>query len=288
MTTGMTFNNKLSLFIPRVVPEWASQEMITTKFKTLDIGTIQRVDFLEKVGSNGVKSYQAFLHFEMWEDNAATRNIQEKIIDPQQTAKLVYDEPWYWILLKNNNPLTQEEVAANAALHERVLALEQQVAQLNNNMIYWNNLTYTYLNWHNSHLAPLWSHAVNTGMNDDIPDWMNNNEAAPTMTQMAEQTAMVDNDADANSSMPSLVSNSDDNNPYLNLDSMRDDEESSVTPSLVSDNEISDDDTVIQTPPYGITTGTPVTPEHNYVATHHLPFDDSVIVDLTDRFDEDD
>jgi len=275
MTTGMTFNNKLSLFIPRVVPEWASQEMITAKFKTLDIGTIQRVDFLEKVGSNGVKYYQAFLHFEMWEDNAATRNIQEKIIDPQQTAKLVYDEPWYWILLKNNNPLTQEEVAVNAALQERILALEQQVTQLNNNMIYWNNLTYTYLNWHNSQLAPLWSHAVNTGMNEGIPEWMNNHEGAPTMTQMAEQSAMMDNDADANSSLPSLVSVSDD-------------EESSVTPSLVSDNEISDDETVIQTPPHGITTGTPVTPEHNYVATHHFPFDDSVIVDLTDRFDEDD
>lgn len=275
MTTGMTFNNKLSLFIPRVVPEWASQEMITTKFKTLDIGTIQRVDFLEKVGSNGVKYYQAFLHFEMWEDNAATRNIQEKIVDPQQTAKLVYDEPWYWILLKNNNPLTEEEVAANAALQERVLALEQQVAQLNNNMIYWNNLTYTYLNWHNSQLAPLWSHAVNTGMNESVPEWMTNHEGAPTMTQMAEQSAMMDNDVDANSSLPSLVSVSDD-------------EESSVTPSLVSDNEISDDETVIQTPPHGITSGTPVTPEHNYVATHHFPFDDSVIVDLTDRFYEDD
>lgn len=262
MTTGMTFNNKLSLFIPRIVPEWASQEMITTKFRTLDIGTIQRVDFLEKVGANGVKYYQAFLHFEMWEDNAATRNIQEKIVDPQQTAKLVYDEPWYWILLKNNNPLTQEEVAANAALQERVLALEQQVAQLNNNMIYWNNLTYTYVNWHNSLLTPLWSHAVNTGMNEGIPEWMNNHEEAPTMTQMAEQSAMMDNDSDASSSIPSLVSE--------------------------TDNEISDDETVIQTPPHGITSGTPVTPEHNYVATQHFPFDDSVIVDLTERFDEED
>ena len=135
MTTGMTFNNKLSLFIPRVVPEWASQEMITTKFNALDIGTIERVDFLEKVGSNGVKYYQAFLHFEMWEDNAVTRNIQEKIVNPEQTAKLVYDEPWYWILLKNNNPLTQEEVAANAALQERVVALKQQVTELNNHMV---------------------------------------------------------------------------------------------------------------------------------------------------------
>ena len=61
----MTFNNKLSLFIPRVVPEWASQDLIADKFKMLDIGTISRVDFLEKSSANGVKYYQAFLHFEM-------------------------------------------------------------------------------------------------------------------------------------------------------------------------------------------------------------------------------
>ena len=89
----MTFNNKLSLFIPRIVPEWASQDMIVDKFKTLDIGTINRVDFLEKQSANGVKYFQAFLHFETWDDNAATRNIQERIYDSESSARLVYDEP---------------------------------------------------------------------------------------------------------------------------------------------------------------------------------------------------
>ena len=176
MTTGMTFNNKLSLFIPRVVPEWASREMIADKFKMLDIGTISRVDFLEKSSANGVKYYQAFLHFEMWEDNAATRNIQARIYNSEQCARLIYDDPWYWILLKNHNPLTQEEVVANAALQERVVALEEQIVQIQNNVAYWNNVTYTQLNWHYSIIAPLWAHAVNTGMNEGEPAWLNNND----------------------------------------------------------------------------------------------------------------
>ena len=255
MTTGMTFNNKLSLFIPRVVPEWASQDLIAGKFKLLDIGTISRVDFLEKFSANGVKYYQAFLHFEMWEDNAATRNIQEKICDSEQSARLIYDEPWYWILLKNQNPLTEEEVAANAALQQRIVAPEQQIVHIQNNLIYWNNVTYTQINWHNNLLTPLWAHAVNTGMHEGVPAWLNNNDTAPTMEQMAQQTAMVadDNDLDNES-------------------------EHSSIPSLISD-----DDSFIQTPPNHITGGTPVTPQHNYTTTNY-PFDDSVVIDLTNEF----
>ena len=280
MTTGMTFNNKLSLFIPRVVPEWASREMIADRFKMLDIGTISRVDFLEKFSANGVKYYQAFLHFEMWEDNAATRNIQARIYDSEQSAKLIYDDPWYWILLKNHNPLTQEEVAVNAALQERVVALEEQIVQIQNNVTYWNNVTYTQLNWHYSIIAPLWAHAVNTGMNEGEPAWLNNNDNAPTMEEIVEQTAMVANDTDSetHSSMPSLVSasdseydNSDDDSEYDNSD---DDTEY----------DYSDDDVVMETPPNNhITGGAPVTPQHNYT-TNHYPFNDSVVIDLTEEF----
>ena len=271
MTTGMTFNNKLSLFIPRVVPEWASREMIADKFKMLDIGTIGRVDFLEKSSANGVKYYQAFLHFEMWEDNAATRNIQARIYNSEQCARLIYDDPWYWILLKNHNPLTQEEVVANAALQERVVALEEQIVQIQNNVAYWNNVTYTQLNWHYSIIAPLWAHAVNTGMNEGEPAWLNNNDNAPTMEEIVEQTAMVANDTDSetHSSMPSLVSASD--SEYDNSD---DDTEY----------DYSDDDVVMETPPNNhITGGAPVTPQHNYT-TNHYPFDDSVVIDLTEEF----
>ena len=271
MTTGMTFNNKLSLFIPRVVPEWASREMIADKFKMLDIGTISRVDFHEKSSANGVKYYQAFLHFEMWEDNAATRNIQARIYNSEQCARLIYDDPWYWILLKNHNPLTHEEVAVNAALQERVVALEEQIVQIQHNVAYWNNVTYTQLHWHNSLLTPLWAHAVNTGMNEGQPAWLNNNDNAPTMEEIVEQTAMVANDTDSetHSSMPSLVSDDD-----IEYDNSDDDTEY----------DYSDDDVVMETPPNNhITGGAPVTPQHNYT-TNHYPFDDSVVIDLTEEF----
>lgn len=293
MTTGMTFNNKLSLFIPRVVPEWASQDMIGDKFKMLDIGTISRVDFLEKFSTNGVKYYQAFLHFEMWDDNPATRNLQAKIYNSEQCARLIYDDPWYWILLQNHNPLTQEEVVANAELLERVVALEAQIVQIQNNVAYWNNVAYTQLNWHHSLLAPLWAHAVNTGMNETEPEWLNNNDNAPTMGEIVEQTATMSNDtgSDTHSSIPSLVSASDNDAQDHDLH-----QSDTSIPSLVnvgdseydyyddSEYDYSDDDIVMETPPNNhITGGAPVTPQQNYT-TNHYPFDNSVVIDLTEEF----
>ena len=90
-------------------------------------------------------------------------------------------------------------------------------------------------------------HAIHAGMNEGIPEWIDSYHEAPTMTQMAEQSAMMDNDSDASS--------------YRIL----------VEAKRMLD---SDDETVIHDTPHGITSGTPVTPEHNYVATQRFPFDD--------------
>ena len=43
-----TFNNKLSIFIPHVLSDWANEHSISIIFKKLDIGEVERVDFVEK------------------------------------------------------------------------------------------------------------------------------------------------------------------------------------------------------------------------------------------------
>ena len=177
INTGMTFDNKLSLCIPRVVSEWANKDLIINKFQALNIGMISRVDLVEKTSANGIKYYMAFLHFEEWEDNAATRNIQYKILNEENNARLVYDEPWYWILLKNNNPLSDED----AALQERVVQLEQQVANLNSwNTYLYNQINFIYYTQNNQHMS---------------------NVVASHMVEAEE-----DEEEDDNSSIPSLVS----------------------------------------------------------------------------------
>ena len=137
-----TFNNKLSIFIPRVLPEWANEESISIIFKKFDIGQVERVDFVEKTNQytnqyNNIY-YHAFVHFKEWSDTTISRNIQEKIFDPDQVAKIVYDDPKYWIILKNNNPMTANEVKQE----KRIIDLEKQNTNQNKIMLnYLNRVT---------------------------------------------------------------------------------------------------------------------------------------------------
>ena len=201
INTGMMFDNKLSLCIPRVVSEWANKDLIINKFQALNIGVIDRVDLVEKTSANGIKYYMAFLHFEEWEDNAATRNIQYKILNEENNARLVYDEPWYWILLKNNNPISDED----AALQERVVQLEQQVANLNSwNTYLYNQINFIYYTQNNQHMSNVASQMVE----DDEEEEYDDNSTIPSL--VSNDTNLTIETPDNNNtpnSPPSILQN---------------------------------------------------------------------------------
>ena len=89
----------ISLYIPHVFAN-ISKKMVAETFEDLRIGNVKRVDFVYKSGSNG--NFNAvYIHFNHWYDNVAARNFQERVISPNMEARIVYDEPWYWIVLEN-------------------------------------------------------------------------------------------------------------------------------------------------------------------------------------------
>jgi hypothetical protein len=100
------FDNKLSLFIPRVF-ENIREESIIKVFETLCIGSVNYVDFVQKQGKNGKIYYAAFIHFNHWYDNTASRNFQERVLNPNKEARLVYDDPWYWIVFENTSAVVK-------------------------------------------------------------------------------------------------------------------------------------------------------------------------------------
>jgi hypothetical protein len=91
----------ISLFIPRVFINITWQEIVQV-FNQLRIGKVSRVDFQKKRGRDGRAYHSVFVHFEYWYDNVAARNFQARVLDPLQEARLVYDDPWHWIVLENN------------------------------------------------------------------------------------------------------------------------------------------------------------------------------------------
>lgn len=89
----------ISLYIPHVFSNF-SKKMVAETFENLRIGNVKRVDFVHKRSSNGDYN-AAYIHFNYWCDNVAACNFQERVLNPNKEARIVYDEPWYWIVLEN-------------------------------------------------------------------------------------------------------------------------------------------------------------------------------------------
>lgn len=93
-----------SLYIPRVYAN-ITTEFIAETFENLDLGTVDRVEAVPRDGDN--TSYMAFVYFSSWNtQNKAAVNLANRIKCPkpgESQARIVYDDPWFWILLPNKS-----------------------------------------------------------------------------------------------------------------------------------------------------------------------------------------
>lgn len=94
-----------SLLVPHIFMN-IPMEKIKSSFERLDLGKVERIDSVIKISREGYKYRMAFIHFEYWNmNNEAGVNLKEKIENPNKEARLVYDDPWYWLLLPNKSYL---------------------------------------------------------------------------------------------------------------------------------------------------------------------------------------
>ena len=190
------FNKYLSIYIPRVTSEWADEAMIMETFKNNNIGIVTRVDIVKKE-----TYYQAFVHFQQWYDSQMTRNLQSRILDPNREARIVHDDPNYFLLLKNKNPMSEIEVRLEKRIMEleeknkihmqieiahlnRIMELETKFARLETHL--WQEQ-----NGYNHNLTPLWCHQDNN--EQEIPEWYNGSlNYNCSMAEYASQTKEFD------------------------------------------------------------------------------------------------
>ena len=118
-------NQTTSLYIPFVFPN-ITEKRIMYVFRQLDIGDVERVDFVDKNRESDGKAYKmAFVHFRSWYMNNSVDNIHKTLASsPNAPAKIVYDDPWYWNVFVNNKPRSVDELAL-----ERELAITKAVLQ---------------------------------------------------------------------------------------------------------------------------------------------------------------
>lgn len=97
-----------SVFIPRVFINITEERLVET-FKKLDIGLVGSVQLIRKTSKDGTNYWMAFIHFDYLYDTEKARQFKEDVEDETKQAKLVYEDPWYWLVL----PFRKKETQTN-------------------------------------------------------------------------------------------------------------------------------------------------------------------------------
>ena len=71
-------------------------------------------------------SNEATIYMDYWYHNQCVENLQEKINDSNQQARIIYDDPNYWVLY-NRATLFNE----SSSLHNKVTYLEGKIDKTN-------------------------------------------------------------------------------------------------------------------------------------------------------------
>jgi len=116
-----------SICIPRIFNNIPNSKIIKT-FEGLDLGKVKCIDIIMKTGVNNEKIKMAFVHFSEWYNNPAANNLRKKIENPNYEAKVMYDDPWYWILLPNTSSSEKNCLLnLNLNIEEKIDKLENDI-----------------------------------------------------------------------------------------------------------------------------------------------------------------
>jgi len=122
-------SQSLSLMIPRVFPQYVDEQKIIDIFHKQQLGRVYKVSIIRMPDSKkrAYPIYQAFVYFSAWYDNDIAYNFQQRIFGPNAQARIVYDDPWYWVAFENtkkrlsNNDKRMIRLGYQAYLSEQVI-----------------------------------------------------------------------------------------------------------------------------------------------------------------------
>lgn len=101
---------KMSLYIPHVFAFMSSDRIKHVVENYL--GKVSRIDIVPKYSLDGNFYNSVYIHMAEWYDTQTVANFQERVLDPYKQAKIVYNDPYFWIVLENKsiytNPLKRK------------------------------------------------------------------------------------------------------------------------------------------------------------------------------------
>ena len=90
-----------SIFIPRVFANITKERITHIVENVVPLGGVERIDIVEI----DEKTNRVWIHFTHWYDTEFVNEFKKLLLDETKQAKIVYDEPWFWIVLKNTHRL---------------------------------------------------------------------------------------------------------------------------------------------------------------------------------------
>ena len=105
----MSFRVPDTIYIPRIHLN-VNSDTIIHSFQFYDLADVVRIDWIHKYSDDGTRVLfkQAFVHL-IWRDNEIATNLRTRIEEAYEgtanAARLVYDDPYFWLLLKAHTPL---------------------------------------------------------------------------------------------------------------------------------------------------------------------------------------
>lgn len=127
-----------SLYIPRVFLN-ITEEKIREVFETLELGEIERIDLVPRPYTSGtISANMAFIYFKYWSQTVSAQNLASRIMDPRREARIVYDDPWYWILLPNRRPQLAKPTESDpiGVLKSIIQNLSTRIENLEKNVLF--------------------------------------------------------------------------------------------------------------------------------------------------------
>ena len=100
-----------SVFIPRVFAN-IGEKRIANVFYQNDIGEVSKVDLIRRTNDKGESFNMAFVHFEYLFETTSAKQFKEDVENPEVKAKLVYEDPWFWLVLpfeEKEKPVQQQQ-----------------------------------------------------------------------------------------------------------------------------------------------------------------------------------
>ena len=157
-----------SVCIPRVFNNIQTSKIVST-FETLKLGEVAYIESVERQSKTSKPCKMVFVYFNKWYDNTAANNLRKKIEDPNSEAKLIYSDPWHWIILPNesNDKLKIENNITDLAIAKAKNELHVKIQSEMNNKIetLQDEICRIYEELYKREYSP---------SNDTIPLWDNN------------------------------------------------------------------------------------------------------------------